>query len=342
MAKIRRKNDILPTITTDQNEEYRCVSVVGEGTFGVVYQAYLNDQTTSVAIKRVELDPRYKNRELQIMLMLDHLNTCKLLHHFFENKRDKVILNLILEYIPKDLADVCLKYTLEKMPLVHTKLYIYQLCRGLAYMHSLGICHRDIKPHNLLIDPETHMLKICDFGSAKIILEGKDNVAYICSRFYRAPELLFEATRYTTAIDIWSAGCVLGELILGELLFAGENEIQQMHKVIRVLGSPTNEQLEAMNPDYEQSWSIPEITSYPWEKVFPSDTPPMVIELISLMLVYKPLERIPPLAACAHPVFDELRDRVSEFGDLHLFEFTDTEKQLAEEMQILSALLPDS
>jgi glycogen synthase kinase 3 beta len=74
------------------------------------------------------------------------------------------------------------------------------MLRSLAYIHSLGICHRDIKPQNLLINPETHELKLCDFGSAKILIKGEPNVSYICSRYYRAPELIFGATDYTTAI----------------------------------------------------------------------------------------------------------------------------------------------
>ena len=77
---------------------------------------------------------------------------------------------------------------------------MYQLFRSLAYIHSLGICHRDIKPQNLLLDPESGVLKLCDFGSAKILVAGEANVSYICSRYYRAPELIFGATNYSTNI----------------------------------------------------------------------------------------------------------------------------------------------
>lgn len=84
--------------------------------------------------------------------------------------------------------------------MLEVKLYIYQLFRSLAYIHSQGICHRDIKPQNLLLDPNTGILKLCDFGSAKILIENEPNVSYICSRYYRAPELIFGATNYTTKI----------------------------------------------------------------------------------------------------------------------------------------------
>jgi glycogen synthase kinase 3 beta len=77
---------------------------------------------------------------------------------------------------------------------------LFQLLRALAYTHALGICHRDIKPQNLLVDPSTGALKLCDFGSAKVLVSGETNVSYICSRYYRAPELIFGATNYTTAI----------------------------------------------------------------------------------------------------------------------------------------------
>lgn len=90
------------------------------------------------------------------------------------------------------------------MPILEVKLYIYQLFRSLAYIHSQGICHRDIKPQNLLLDPTTGVLKLCDFGSAKILVESEPNVSYICSRYYRAPELIFGATNYTTKIGKWN------------------------------------------------------------------------------------------------------------------------------------------
>ncbi len=115
---------------------------------------------------------------------------------------------------------------------------MYQVARSLAYIHQVGICHRDIKPQNLLLDPNTHVVKLCDFGSAKMLVKGESNIAYICSRYYRAPELIFGATDYTTAIDTWSFGCVFAELILGQPLFPGESNVDQVHVLNEAISVP--------------------------------------------------------------------------------------------------------
>lgn len=142
---------------------------------------------------------------------------------------------------------------------------MYQLFRSLAYIHSLGICHRDIKPQNLLLDPKTGVLKLCDFGSAKHLVRGEPNVSYICSRYYRAPELIFGAIDYTTKIDVWSAGCVVAELLLGQPIFPGDSGVDQLVEIIKVLGTPTREQIREMNPNYTE-FKFPQIKSHPWMK----------------------------------------------------------------------------
>lgn len=170
-----------------------------------------------------------QNRELQIMRLVRHPNVVNLRAFFYSNgdkvrragrkwaskkagkltasrpaqpKKDEVYLNLVLEYVPETVYRASRHYAKLKqtMPMAYIKLYMYQLMRSLAYIHSVGICHRDIKPQNLLLNPPTGVLKLCDFGSAKILIEGEPNVSYICSRYYRAPELIFGATNYTTNI----------------------------------------------------------------------------------------------------------------------------------------------
>ena len=219
------------------------------------------------------------------------------------------------------------------MPILEVKLYIYQLFRALAYIHSQGICHRDIKPQNLLLDPSTGVLKLCDFGSAKILVENEPNVSYICSRYYRAPELIFGATNYTTKIgksrdghlatirwvltpyasDVWSTGCVMAELMLGQPLFPGESGIDQLVEIIKVLGTPTREQIRTMNPNYMEH-KFPQIKPHPFSKVF-RKADNNAIDLIGKLLEYTPTERLGAIDAIVHPFFDELRDPSTKLPD---------------------------
>jgi len=328
-----------------QEVSYTDTKVIGNGSFGVVYQAKLCDTGEMVAIKKVLQDKRFKNRELQIMRRLEHCNIVKLKYFFYSSgdKKDEVYLNLVLEYIPETVYKVARHYSKSKqtIPISFIKLYMYQLFRSLAYIHSLGICHRDIKPQNLLLDPDTGVLKLCDFGSAKHLVKGEPNVSYICSRYYRAPELIFGAIDYTTKIDVWSAGCVLAELLLGQPIFPGDSGVDQLVEIIKVLGTPTREQIREMNPNYTE-FKFPQIKSHPWQKVFRARTPPEAIDLVSRLLEYTPSSRISPLQACAHTFFDELREtntRLPYGRELPpLFNFT--EQELSIQPSLNSVLLP--
>lgn len=222
--------------------QYTQCKIVGNGSFGVVFQTQLQPSGEDAAIKRVLQDKRFKvsgtfvsrtprdlltwyarqNRELQIMRIVRHPNIVELKAFYYSNgdrvreldnlmgvqtalmaaQKDEVYLNLVLEFVPETVYRASRHYNRAKkpMPMIEVKLFIYQLFRALAYIHSMGICHRDIKPQNLLLNAETGVLKLCDFGSAKILVENEPNVSYICSRYYRAPELIFGATNYTTKI----------------------------------------------------------------------------------------------------------------------------------------------
>ncbi|AES61593.1 glycogen synthase kinase [Medicago truncatula] len=245
------------------------------------------------------------------MRLLDHPNVVTLKHCFFSTtEKDELYLNLVLEFVPETVHRVIRHYSKmnQRMPLIYVKLYSYQILRSLAYIHNcVGVSHRDIKPQNLLVNPHTHQLKLCDFGSAKVLVKGEPNISYICSRYYRAPELIFGATEYTSAIDIWSAGCVLGELLLGQPLFPGASGVDQLVEIIKVLGTPTREEIKCMNPNYTE-FKFPQIKAHPWHKIFRKRMPPEAVDLVSRLLQYSPNLRSTALEALVHPFFDELRD----------------------------------
>eukprot|EP00916_Digyalum_oweni_P014265 GHVL01023427.1.p1 GENE.GHVL01023427.1~~GHVL01023427.1.p1 ORF type:complete len:380 (-),score=29.10 GHVL01023427.1:61-1200(-) len=315
---------------------YQADRVIGNGSFGIVYQAQIVETQETVAIKKVYQDKRYKNRELQIMKELRHPNVVRLRHAFYTSgdKNDDIFLNVVMEFLSETVYRAVKHYAKMKqtMPLIFVKLYTYQMCRSLGYIHAAGICHRDIKPQNLLVDGKSHVLKICDFGSAKRLVPGEPNVAYICSRYYRAPELIFGATDYTTAIDIWSMGCVVAEMVLGQPLFPGDSGVDQLVEILKLLGTPTREELVAMNPNH-MDFKFPSVRPHPWSKVFRSRTPPEVMDLVSKFLVYSPQERLKPLDALTHEFFAELRNPETRLPNgrplpSSLFEFTKEELDL--------------
>jgi serine/threonine protein kinase len=162
-------------------------------------------------------------------------------------------------------------------------------------------------------------VKMCDFGSAKQLVAGEPNVSYICSRYYRAPELVFEAVDYTVAIDIWSVGCVFGEMLLGNPLFPGESGVDQLIEIIKILGTPSKEEIYAMNP-HHTSFKFPAITPHPWSKIFRNKNIAAdgnAIDLLQQMLQYNPTKRINPLVALGHPYFDELRGtQIGQNGEI--------------------------
>ncbi|ORX55637.1 glycogen synthase kinase 3 [Hesseltinella vesiculosa] len=252
---------------------------VGHGSFGVVYLAKMAGSNELIAIKKVHQDKRFKNRELQILRSLDHPNICQLKAYFYtqeddskfskRSKKSKEYLNLIMDYMPETVYSLSRQFTRNKkrMPSLSIKLYIYQLFRALAFIHHQGVCHRDIKPQNLLVNPANGTLQLCDFGSAKVLVANEPNVAYICSRYYRAPELVFGATRYTTAIDMWSAACVMAEMYLGTPLFPGKTSLDQLVQIIKILGSPTPNDLLQMNPQASDRKKLPHVDTTPLEKV---------------------------------------------------------------------------
>lgn len=322
---------------------YVAVKVIGQGSFGSVILARERENENFVAIKKVLQDRRYKNRELEIMQSLSlkpHPNVI-LLKQSFEskgsnsnnssgsntshssnrsgmNKRgglqqsnnapDEVYLHLVLEYVPETLYSLTKYYRKQRqnvMPSNLVKLYFYQLLRGLAHIHGMNVCHRDIKPENVLVDPVKNIVKLCDFGSSKILVPNEPNIAYICSRFYRAPELILGNTCYNTAVDVWSAGCVLAEMIQGTPLFPGSSNVDQLVEIIKVLGAPSKEQLFQLNPS-NTALKIPPLQLSLWNSILPHASEE-AIDLLRAILKYVPQERLTAIDACCTRYFDEVR-----------------------------------
>lgn len=327
---------------------YTVNNIIGTGSFGVVYLAKCIETEERVAIKKVFQDKRYKNRELSILKIINHQNLIKMKSFFYTqgNTKDELYLNVVMEYIPDTLAKVIKNHTKHgfHLPLILVKLYAFQLLKGLNYLHSMNICHRDLKPQNILINFQTHRLKICDFGSAKNLSKNESNIAYICSRYYRAPELIFGSTDYTYAIDVWSAGCIIAEMVLGIPLFAGTSSVDQLVEIIKLLGTPKRGEILKMNKHYKQ-YKFPIIKCFTWKEVFKKNKVSKdFIDLLSGLLKYDPEQRLSPLQALNHSYFDDIKDEKSVISNNikmpdSIFDFSPEEYQSDKE-SLIDSIIP--
>ncbi|KAG9158648.1 hypothetical protein Leryth_022002 [Lithospermum erythrorhizon] len=218
---------------------------VGQGTYSSVYRARDLTNNKIVAMKKVKfvnMDPesvRFMAREISILRQLDHPNVIKL--EAIVTSRISETLYLVFEYMEHDLAGLLASpnVTFNESQI---KCYMQQLFRGLQHCHDRGVLHRDIKGSNLLVG-NNGILKIGDFGLATTFKPNQKEplTSRVVTLWYRAPELLFGATEYGVAIDMWSAGCILGELIAGKPIMPGRTEVEQMHKIFKLCGSPSDE-----------------------------------------------------------------------------------------------------
>ena len=240
------------TVWEGGGHRYHLEKVVGNGAFGIVWRARSDDGEV-VAIKKVMLDRRYHNRELQMMKVMEHDNVVRLRHYFEKagRKKDETFLHLVMDYLPETIRSSMLKQQKRGKSIDgnHIKAYLWQTFRALEYIHARRICHRDIKPDNLLCDPVSLKCRLCDFGCSKVLVKGQPNVSYICSRYYRAPELMFGATEYAVSVDVWSVGTILMELLLTHLPFQGQDSTQQhLVEIMKILGTPTDRDLQVRDP----------------------------------------------------------------------------------------------
>ena len=261
--------------------DYVPLSLKGTGAFGYVIEAYDRKKDIRVAIKRTHKIGTKLSREYEI---LSEIKDCpyvvKLLEVFFTTNEDKkVIQNLVFEFVPNSLERFIENFKLTKkhIPIKKIKIISKEILIGLNYCHKKNIVHRDLKPDNILMT-NSGQIKICDFGSAKNIEKQTNNrisslsTPYIVTRYYRAPELFFGKSNYDTKIDIFSAGCIIGELFTLSALFPGSNEGTQIFEYLNVLGTPGQKYLEEFNLNKNILEAI---------KIFENATPYSLEEIIN-------------------------------------------------------------
>ncbi|TKS65231.1 Cyclin-dependent kinase 20 [Collichthys lucidus] len=247
-------------------EQYSILGRIGEGAHGIVFKAKHIETGETVALKKVAL------RRLEDGIPNQALREIKALQEIEDNQ--------------------------------HVKGYMMMLLKGVAFLHHNNIMHRDLKPANLLISSSGH-LKIADFGLARLFSEQEERLYshQVATRWYRAPELLYGARKYNEGVDLWAVGCIFGELLNSSPLFPGENDIEQLCCVLRVLGTPTQDSWPEIVelPDYNKI-TFKENPAIPLEEIVP-DTSPQAVDLLYKFLVYPSKQRCSARQALVHPFF---------------------------------------
>jgi serine/threonine protein kinase len=283
----------------------------GEGTFSRVLRAQHLQTGRYVAIKCMKapfpsLEKVNKLREIQALKKLSpHPNIIKLLEVLYDQENGK--LALVMELMERNVYE-WIRGRKSYISEQRIKAWLWMLLKGIEHMHRNGIFHRDIKPENILLSGE--VLKLADFGSCRSIHSKHPYTEYISTRWYRAPECLLTDGYYGQEMDMWGVGCVFYEIVTLMPLFPGKNEIDQIHKIHEVLGTPSPELLaqfqkhasSAMDFNFHKTKGIG--LERKIDRVVSKDC----IDLMKKMLAYNPSERITAKQAIKHPYFKELRD----------------------------------
>ncbi|EYB91096.1 hypothetical protein Y032_0210g2126 [Ancylostoma ceylanicum] len=262
-----------------------------------------------IAIKKTWPENRERNFEMIFLTGISrkrHKNIVQMLFAFSNKvgKEQKVCESFVFDFLPDTLASIIKK---GKLDTTDIKIYTWQLFNGLRYLSAhyrrlfvagppcyafqYQIVHRDIKPMNVLLDHANGLLKIGDFGSAKVIHKVAKSTAYQVTRFYRAPELLLGAEYYNWTVDLWSAGCVVGEMLRGNVLFPGRNGRHQLKLIFLCIGSPTEEDVKLMRVPTRILFEGRVVVGTGLSQLCPG-ADPQLIALLEKILVYRPKDRL--------------------------------------------------
>ena len=234
--------------------KYEIIKDIGGGSYGVVYEGVNLETNEKVAIKKLKQkidswEDCMNQNEVFFLRKLIHPNIIKLIEVIREPNSD---ISFVFEFCDCNLYEFITNHRKRKKAISEEKIHniIYNITKGLSYLHSNNIMHRDLKPENILISLNNHDLnnnnsiKIADFGTAKQIPQYNNEslTDYICTRWYRAPECVLKSKNYNEKIDIWALGCIMAELYTLKPLFPGQSEFDQIDKIMKILGTPNYEQ----------------------------------------------------------------------------------------------------
>ncbi|NXI07766.1 MK15 kinase, partial [Irena cyanogastra] len=300
-----------PEVEPLVSRKYEINRRLGKGAYGIVWKATNRRTGETVAIKKIfdafrnRTDAQRTFREIMFLQEFgEHPNIIKLLD-VIQAENDKDIY-LIFESMETDLHAVIKKGNLLKD--IHKCYILYQLLKATKFIHSGNVIHRDQKPSNVLLDAQCRV-KLCDFGLARSLRHqgeprpGPALTEYVATRWYRAPEILLASRRYTKGVDMWSIGCILGEMLLGKPLFPGTSTINQIEQILRVIPAPSPEDILALQSEYKAS-VINHMSSrqrVAFEEIFPPSTPLPALDLLKKLLVFNPDKRLTAEEALQHP-----------------------------------------
>ena len=287
--------------------------------YGIVWKVIDKRHRQTVALKkcfdafRNSTDAQRAFREVMYLQELaGHDNIVRLLNIIrAENDRD---LYLVFEYMETDLHAVIRANILEE---IHKQYVIYQLLKSLYFMHTAELLHRDIKPSNLLLNSDCHV-KLCDFGLCRSVADvgGNSNAVltdYVATRWYRAPEILLGSTRYTKGVDMWSVGCILGEMINGKPIFPGNSTMNQLDRILEVTGRPTAEDIASMNSPFAATMleSLSPARKKSLSELFPTASAD-ALDLMERCFQFNPHKRISAAESLRHPYVRQFHNPAEE------------------------------